>query len=184
MRNNDVCAARDAGKWAGSRIGLVLCLATSTACGESLPREQTLEEGLALQASLNTTDLSVAIRATPNPVHAGGQLLYAINVGSHTNPATRVRAVLTLPSGVSVALGHEDCISDGSTLRCDLGGLPAASNNPWALLASVPVGATGQTLTSQITVRHYYTPFNAQGEIEGPDPNLANNTASVTVTVQ
>jgi hypothetical protein len=184
MRNNDVSSGRDLGKWAGSRIGLALCLATSAACGEAQPREQTLEEGLALQAALNTTDLSVAIRAAPNPVSAGGQLLYAINVGNRTNPANRVRAVLTLPSDVSLVLGQEDCTRAGSTLRCDLGSLPGTSNSPWALLALVSAGATEQKLTSQITVRHYYTPFSAQSEVEGPDPNLANNTASVTVTVQ
>lgn len=159
-------------------------LSLVAACGESLPREQTLDDLLALQRELNTTDLSVAIAASPSKARAGAPLLLAVSVSNRQNPAAHVRAVFTLPTGVSYAFGYEPCVATGSTLNCDLGGVPALSSQPWAVQVSVPASAAGQTLTFEIAVRHYYMPGSGSDEIEGPDPNLQNNTARVSVPVQ
>jgi hypothetical protein len=161
-----------------------LLFAVAATCGEPPPREQTLEDLLALQREINTTDLSVNLGASPSQVRAGGQLLYAISVGNRQNPATRVRAVVTLPGSVSYLLGDEGCVATGHRLDCDLGSLPALSQSPWALLVGVPAGAAGQTLTCEVTVRHYYVPGPGRDEVEGPDPNLQNNTARVSQIVQ
>lgn len=134
--------------------------------------------------AIHTTDLSIHVHASPSPVKAGGQLLYAFSVRNPTNPTDRTVAVVTLPGQVTYALGDEACSAAGSIVTCELGGLPANSSRPWALLVNVPAGAAGQMLTSQVTVRHYYQAFNSTELIEGPDPNLKNNTAQVTLSVQ
>ena len=134
--------------------------------------------------AIHTTDLSIHVHASPSPAKAGSPLLYAFSVRNPTNPTDRTVAVITLPAAVSYAVGDDRCQVSGAIVTCELGPLPATTDNPFALLVNVSAGAAGQTLGAQATVRHYYTLFDRSGEGEGPDPNLQNNTIRSMVPVQ
>jgi uncharacterized repeat protein (TIGR01451 family) len=115
-------------------------------------------------------DLSVTLAAAPNPVEVGQILTYTLNV-SNAGPSNATGTVLSdvLPAGVtlvSVQPSQGSC-GGGSTISCSLGTL-AVGGNASVVIQVIPNVAGSLTDTASV--------------ISGvPDPNLANNSASVTV---
>ncbi|GAA0390352.1 hypothetical protein Acor_47030 [Acrocarpospora corrugata] len=128
---------------------------------------------------LNTTDLSVAVTDSPDPVAAGTELTYTVTAANAgDNPATSVRIVDTLPADVTYTGGSSSCTASGATVTCNLGELAVGASARVTLRASVPAGlvhANGgpKTLTNRAVVSN----------LAGPDPTPANNEATATTRV-
>ncbi len=129
-----------------------------------------------------TADLGVAITDSPDPVPAGQTLTYDVTVANHgPSDATGVTLIDTLAAGAgrireihidlnSVVSSQGSCStpSDG-TLACLLGTIPATGS---------------ATITISVTPTEAGTMANmATASANEPDPNLADNSASETTTV-
>jgi uncharacterized repeat protein (TIGR01451 family) len=124
------------------------------------------------------SDLEVVMSATPQPVAPKGQLTYTMTV-TNRGPAasSAVKVVHSLPAKstfVSMSTAAGSCTKAGTPVKvtCDLGTLPAGSSTTITVVVKV-TAAKGATLASNAVV-------------SGPraDPNLANNTASVSTPVR
>jgi uncharacterized repeat protein (TIGR01451 family) len=133
-----------------------------------------------LWEAINTTNLSVDIAASDDPVVAGTQLGYTVRVENlGANPATGTVLTLDLPDGLSHASDDAGCTEDADgDLGCDLGELAAGDD----LVVNVTVDvapdlvydAGGPTsVTAAASVEHF----------AGPDSEPADNSASVEVAV-
>jgi uncharacterized repeat protein (TIGR01451 family) len=119
-------------------------------------------------------DLSVTKTATPDPVLVDGVLAYTIVVKNHgTLDAAGVSLSDALPSGVTF---KSDDTSQGScsgpaggTVTCDLGAL--ANGASATVTITVTANATGKVKNSAVV------------SSDTSDPDMSNNTDSVTTTV-
>jgi uncharacterized repeat protein (TIGR01451 family) len=115
-------------------------------------------------------DLGVTLTAAPNPVEVGQVLTYTLNV-ANSGPSTATSVVLSdvLPAGVTLVSAQPSQGSCGgtATISCSLGTL-ALGGNASVVIRVIPNTAGSLTDTASVT-----------GSV--PDPNLANNNASVTV---
>ncbi|MBI4318601.1 MAG: DUF11 domain-containing protein, partial [Chloroflexi bacterium] len=120
------------------------------------------------------SDLALSMTATPNQPMVGNPLTYNLTVSNlGPEPATGVILTDTLPAGIPFA------VSMPSSPNCDLSASPTVSCNLGSIAvngsasASIVVTPTTQgTIVSTAGVR-----------ANQPDPNLSNNTASVSTTV-
>ena len=120
---------------------------------------------------LGGADLGVTLSESPAEVQVGGTLTYTgtvTNLGPST--ASNVTAVITLsPSGAGTFVTPPSgCTPSSNTLTCVLGPMNAGSSS----VGQLPVTVNALPITATITVSN--TP-------EG-DPNLANNTATVSTS--
>lgn len=122
-------------------------------------------------------DLSVAKAESADPVVPGQALTYTILVNNN-GPATATAATLTdtLPANVTFigAAGPAgtSCGAAGSVVTCNLGDLPNQASVTVLVIVTPTPAAAGTTITNTATVT------STTG-----DNNPANNTASVTTTV-
>ncbi len=121
-------------------------------------------------------DLAIVKSATPSPVDAGKQLTYTLTATNNgPSDATGVTVTDALPAGVSYvsatsSQGGTPTFANG-TLTADLGGLADGASATTTLIVSVNSNTTG--------------PISNTAVVSGnqPDPNLANNTSTVTTPV-
>ncbi|MEO8433880.1 MAG: DUF11 domain-containing protein [Pyrinomonadaceae bacterium] len=115
-------------------------------------------------------DLSVTLSDTPDPIVVNEQLVYGITVTNH-GPGIATNVILTdaLPSGVSF-IANPNCQLAGRTVTCGPVNLLSGASQTFAI-AVVPT--TIGTITSTVAVTALES-----------DPNLANNTATETTTVE
>jgi uncharacterized repeat protein (TIGR01451 family) len=115
-------------------------------------------------------DLSLTLAAAPNPVEVEQILTYSLNV-SNAGPSNATGIVLSdvLPAGVSLVSAQPSQGSCGgtATISCALGTL-AVGGNASVVIQVIPNTTGSLTDTASVT----------SGV---PDPNPANNNASVTV---
>jgi uncharacterized repeat protein (TIGR01451 family) len=121
-------------------------------------------------AAPGDTDLALTNSDSPDPVTAGDNLIYAIQVDNPgTLPATGVTVTDQLPSGVDfVSATGGVCERTGDTVTCDLGQVDAGAS---PIVAIVVKTKKAGTLTSTATVT------------SPEDVVLANNSATATTTV-
>ena len=121
-----------------------------------------------------SVDLALVKTASPNPVKAGQQLTYTLTATNNgPSNATGVTIVDTLPAGTSYvsASGQSSATIAGQTLTLNVGNLAAGASSTITVVVGVASTASG-TITNTATVSG-----------NQPDPNLANNTASVSTQV-
>ena len=121
-----------------------------------------------------SVDLALVKTAAPNPVKAGQQLTYTLTATDNgPSNATGVTIVDTLPAGTSYisASGQSSATIAGQTLTLNVGNLAAGASSTITVVVDVASTASG-TITNTATVSG-----------NQPDPNLANNTASVTTQI-
>lgn len=125
-----------------------------------------------------SADVGVSLAAAPQPVIGGNLLTYTAivsNAGSAT--ATNVTLTNILPSGLTFAnvSATQGTVNQASgTITAALGSLTPGSTATVTItaFAAAPTGTTPSSITNTVTVLAAET-----------DPNLLNNTASVTSTV-
>ena len=117
-------------------------------------------------------DLTVGLADAPDPVAVGGTLTYtatARNIGPST--ATNATVVVAIPTGTTFSsVVPPTCTPGASTVTCTVASLPPGGSFPVVLQVTV---GTGAAITGGASVL-------AGAE---PDPDLSNNSASVTTTV-
>lgn len=120
-----------------------------------------------------SADLSITKTDAVDPVVAGDNVSYNLNVGNAgPQPATNVTVTDTLPSGVTFLAAtpsQGSCVESGGVVTCSLGSL--AVSGTASINIAVKTSSSG-TLTNTATV----------SASEG-DPNGANNSATATTTV-
>jgi len=129
------------------------------------------------QATAVTAVADVAITATdaPDPVNAGGNITYSITVTNNgPNSATNIVATTTPPAGltfVSATASQGTCAFAAGTLTCNVGTLASAATATASVVVNAGAAAVpGVTLTANVTATQ-------------SDPNAANNSVSVSTTV-
>jgi uncharacterized repeat protein (TIGR01451 family) len=121
------------------------------------------------------TDLAIVKSASPNPVIAGNALTYSL-AASNLGPsnATGVTVTDTLPAGVTYTSATSSLgtvTQAGGTVTVNVGALASGAGATATILVMVGPSARG-TITN--------TAFISGNE---PDPNLANNTSTVTTQI-
>ena len=120
------------------------------------------------------TDLSIAKSGSPNPVVAGNQLTYTLTTANlGPSNATGVTVTDTLPAGVQyVSAGGSGTVANtNGVLTVNLGNLASGASDTTTVVVTVGLSMTG-TVVNTATVTGNQT-----------DPNLANNTATCSTTV-
>jgi uncharacterized repeat protein (TIGR01451 family) len=128
--------------------------------------------------SCQAADLEVTKTDVPDPVTAGEDLTYTLEVTNH-GPATATDVVLTdtLPAGVDLVTAP-DCTESGGVVTCELGDLLPGQTVVRAIQVDVPADILGSATSGILT---------NTATVEAPDqadPDLSNNTATTTTTVQ
>jgi len=120
-----------------------------------------------------TADLQIAVSAAPDPVGSGEPLTYQVIVSnlSASNAAGGVVTVATLPGGISFSSASPagSCSASGTQVTCNVGAI-AAGGSVTTTLQTVSNTAGDITFTAKVA------------RANQPDPNPANNSASVTTT--
>src|SRR5438046_742986 len=126
------------------------------------------------------TDLAIAEAASPDPVLAGEILSYAITVTNNgSNPATNVVVVDVLPAGTSFLTSAVPCAAPPASPNartCALGALRPGEARPFPIQVRVDpavVQASGAGVLNN----------TASVSADEPDPDLSNNTLSVSTIV-
>jgi uncharacterized repeat protein (TIGR01451 family) len=139
----------------------------------------TIEDRNLMTAAIHTTDLSVSITDSADPVGAGEQLSYIVSIGNHgPNPATSVQLTDTLPGDVSFVSSSPSCPVSGSQLTCNLGEMLPGANRQVTIIVAVPADLVynnggPKSITNTATV----------DDLAGPDLNDANNSDSENTLV-
>jgi uncharacterized repeat protein (TIGR01451 family) len=119
-------------------------------------------------------DLGITKTASPNPVDAGKPLTYTLTATNYgPSNATGVTVVDTLPAGVTyVSTSWQGTVTvAGSQITLGLGSLAVNASDTFTILVDVNSTTTG-TITNVATISGNQT-----------DPNMMNNTATCSVTV-
>ncbi len=142
---------------------------TNTATVSSDVVDVNLSNNTATQDTLvvGEADLSITKTDSPDPVVAGGQLTYTIEVGN-AGPATAVNVVVTdvLPAGVSnpATVG---CANDpGGVPGCSLGSIAAGDTTSFTITVDVDASTAG-SITNTASV-----------ESANVDPDTSDNSTS------
>lgn len=122
------------------------------------------------------TDVGIVLSDDPDPVTAGNDLFYTLEVMNHGPAvATGVTAVDNLPPQVSLVSATSEvgiCGNDVGAVTCELGELAVGDTVQIALRVSVDAGATS-ALTNNVNV-----------SADQPDPNPINDVDFETTSVQ
>ena len=126
-------------------------------------------------ANVTQTDLAIVKSASPNPVIAGNTLTYTL-VATDNGPsnATGVTITDTLPAGVTYAsaTSSQGTVSQsGGTVTVNVGGLADGATATATVLVTVSPTTRGSITNTAVVTGNE------------PDPNLANNTSTVTTQV-
>jgi uncharacterized repeat protein (TIGR01451 family) len=117
-------------------------------------------------------DLAVTMSDDPDPVAAGGTLVYTVavaNLGPGPSPLTTVTG--TLPVGVAFLSASGGCAHAAGVVSCTLGTLASGTTSTVTIAAAVAPGLAG-IVTSTASVSG-----------SAPDPVTANNTDSEATMV-
>jgi uncharacterized repeat protein (TIGR01451 family) len=153
--------------------------------------ERSLEELRAVDEAINTTDLELSMGDAPDPVNAGEPLVYTLTLLNHgRQPARGIRVLDELPPEaiyVSDSAGCEE--TTPGSLRCELATLPAGESGSLQIMVVVPAEAVAN-LPAPAIVQNSATvenrvPYGVEGNLGeiGGDPDLSNNAASATTTI-
>ncbi len=123
------------------------------------------------EVQLLEADLGVAKTAEPDPVKTESPLNYTLTI-SNTGPMTVTGVIVsdTLPAGVTFVGASEGCTEAGGKVRCEFAELGVDVTEVITIAVTAP-DVTG-VITNTVTI---------VGDL--PDPNLANNTATVKTEV-
>ncbi|MGH2444641.1 MAG: NEW3 domain-containing protein [Candidatus Limnocylindria bacterium] len=129
-------------------------------------------------AQMNTTDVSVSIADSPDPVGAGERLTLTLTATNHgPNPAHSVEVRTTLPAGVTFVDTSVPCIRAASLVTCNLGSLADDESQSFTIRVDIPADflypGGQQTITTSATVDNLY----------GPDPTAGNDSDSESTLV-
>ena len=115
-------------------------------------------------------DLALAKSDAPDPVAARGSLSYSlVATNNGTNPAPHATVLDVLPAEVTFASASAGCTHAAGKVECDLGTLAAGDS---------------RTVTIVVTPKRTGTITNTATVGSGaPDPNPADNVATITTTV-
>lgn len=128
---------------------------------------------LCLASVSANVDIVVNLSDSPDPVPAGGQLTYTLNIANNgPDDATGVQIVNTLPAGVTVlsVTASQGSCSGVSVISCNLGNIDNNASSDVVIVVTVPSIAT--TLSNTVT--------STRNE---PDNNPSNDTATELTTV-
>jgi len=124
-------------------------------------------------------DLAITKTESPNPAPAGTNITYTIGV-SNAGPSDAKNTVVTdtLPAGVNFVGASPNVCSGTTVLTCSLGTVVNGGSTGVVITAFIPANylSSRNVLTATIT-------NTASVASSATDPNLANNTASVSTTV-
>jgi Domain of unknown function DUF11/PASTA domain len=121
---------------------------------------------------VQSQDAGMAGSATPASITTGGVSEYAFTVSNGGIGAGPITFTDGIPSGLkilSAVAASGNCSTAGQTVSCTITNLGAGSSAPVSIVVSAP---TAGVYADTATVSTVLT-----------DPNLANNTASATITV-
>ncbi|MEI8375696.1 MAG: SpaA isopeptide-forming pilin-related protein [Planctomycetota bacterium] len=121
-----------------------------------------------------SVDLAIIKTATPDPVKAGKQLTYTLTATNNgPSDATGVSIVDTLPIGTSYysASGQSSTTIVDHTLTLNVGNLATGASSTIIVVVDVASTTSGTIINTAVVSGNE------------PDPNLANNTASVSTRV-
>ena len=122
-------------------------------------------------------DLSIVKTLAPAPPVAGGVLVYTLRVADHgPDDATGVTVTDPLPAKLTsptATTSQGSCSITTGTLTCALGGLAKGATATIRVTGTVAAGTEGTTIKNTATVTG-----------DQPDPDLGNNTSTVTATIQ
>ncbi|WP_448595482.1 hypothetical protein [Thermoflexus hugenholtzii] len=148
-------------------------LANQVIVGTDTPDDPANNTATVSTAVQTQADLSLTIRDEPDPVVAGTLLTYTLTLtNAGPSDARGVQVTLTLPSGLTI-LSLSPSQGSCGTSTCTLGDVPAGGTVTLLLRTRVNPSTPAGSLT-----------LSAQASAITPDPNLDNNTASETTTVQ
>ncbi len=137
--------------------------------------------GLAADPGPTSIDVSIS-KTGPNSVAAGADATYTLTVSNpHPNFGIRVNVTDNLPAGwslVSATTPSGNCSVTGATVTCLDVDVPAASNAAISLRVHSPFLCQPPSVTNTATVT-----FAAGTPVTTTDPNLNNNTSSLTIAV-
>jgi large repetitive protein len=123
-------------------------------------------------------DLSVTSSASPSPVPAGSDLTYTITLqNAGPQPALGVSLTNALPAGTSFV----SAMATSGTLTTPRGNSSTVS---WSLPSLAKSGSVTLTIVVKVMAKAGTMLTNAASVSSSPkDPNLANNSASVSTAV-
>ena len=125
-------------------------------------------------ASAASADLGITGSASPSPVQVDSTLTYTLTVtNSGPSGATGVTLTDTLPSGISLnntTASQGACADAGGIVTCSIGSLANGAAASVTLTVTTPSSAGILANTATVTANE-------------SDPNLSNNTSTITVDV-
>jgi len=152
---------------------------------------------------LNGADLSIGMKAAPNPVVFGSNLTYTINV-TNNGPLVATNAVVTqsLPNGaafISATSSQGTCTQAGGTMACKLGNLsgglsatiivtvkPAALGTIYSTATASSDTSDSNPFNNAVTVATLVSPITADlaiSVVDSPDPVLVGGFLTYTLSV-
>jgi uncharacterized repeat protein (TIGR01451 family) len=125
--------------------------------------------------TVQSADLSLAMTQGASTVPAGSNQTYTLTIGNAgPNDATNTTASDTLPTNATLvsATPSQGAACAGTTVvTCNVGTVANAGSATVTIVVKVNAGATGNLVNSASVISDL------------PDPNMQNNTASVTATI-
>ncbi len=119
-----------------------------------------------------SSNLGVTLTASPSPAVAGGAFTLAVAVANAgPDAATGVETVITLPGSVTYTSGTSGCSHDAGTVTCTRSSLASGAS------------AT-HTLTLEASSATEALDFSAAVTSASTDPQVSNDSASLTITVE
>jgi uncharacterized repeat protein (TIGR01451 family) len=120
-------------------------------------------------------DMSITASDAPDPVNVGSNIVYTVVVTNNgPNPATGVTATTVVPAGLTLITAtatQGTCTLAAGTITCTIGNMAnAATVTATITVQTGAAAAPSVSLTGTVTATEF-------------DPNNANNSATVTTTV-
>jgi uncharacterized repeat protein (TIGR01451 family) len=134
--------------------------------------EEGFQQSVAITVPLRPTNLSLEKSVSPSLVTEGHNVTYTLTATNNgKDPDASVSATDPLVGGESFVSGDPGCSATAVTVTCEFGTLGAGEEASKSFVVAIPLGAPS-SIVNTATVTG-----------ERPDSNLANNSASATLTV-